>query len=180
MKFEAKVESGGKLRNHLLELAAEHVVLREPGNVEVVVDGQLVRANSAAIIPGRHSVLVEGRSYVVRVRRSATSLNSAYAVAVGNRLFEVELQDPRDRRHRSLLTAHSGPEDVLAPMPGKVVKILSIEGARVAPGQGLLVIEAMKMQNEVCASRAGCVEKVYVREGQGVEAGSALARLVSS
>jgi biotin carboxyl carrier protein len=87
-----------------------------------------------------------------------------YVVAIANRLFEVELQDPRTRRHQSLLTAHNGREDVLAPMPGKVVKILSAEGTRVASLQGLLVIEAMKMQNEVRALRAGCVERVYVHE----------------
>jgi pyruvate carboxylase subunit B len=63
-------------------------------------------------------------------------------------------------------------------MPGKVVKVLVTEGQQVSSGDGLLVIEAMKMQNEIRASRAGRVEKVHVSEGDGVEAGFRLVRLV--
>jgi biotin carboxyl carrier protein len=149
------------------------------GEIDILVDGQLVRADGAAITNGRYSLIVEGRSYQARIWQNATPArrNSLYVVVIANRLFEVELQDPRTRRHQSLLTAYSGPEDVLALMPGKVVKILSPEGTRVAPSQGLLVIEAMKTQNEVRALRAGCMERVYVHEGQGVEAGSPLLRL---
>jgi biotin carboxyl carrier protein len=63
-------------------------------------------------------------------------------------------------------------------MPGKIVKILVLENQQVGEGQGLLVIEAMKMQNELRAPRPGRVEKVYVLEGSGVEAGFKLLRLV--
>ena len=62
-------------------------------------------------------------------------------------------------------------------MPGKVVKVLVTEGQQVSPGDGLLVIEAMKMQNEVRASRSGRVEKLHVTEGVGVETGFKLMRL---
>jgi biotin carboxyl carrier protein len=179
MKFELKIQAGQQTSVHVLELAAELGVQGTTGSLDVLVDGQLVRADCTATASRRYSVLVEGRSYQARVWKSPTRphRNSVYVVAVGNRVFEVELQDPRLKRHQPVSAPHNQPEDVLAPMPGKVVKILSVEGARITPGQGLLVIEAMKMQNEVRASRTGCVEKIYVHEGQGVEAGSLLLRM---
>ena len=64
---------------------------------------------------------------------------------------------------------------VTAPMPGRVVRVLSAPGADVAAGQGLVVIEAMKMENELRAPRAGRVQELPVREGQAVEAGALLA-----
>ncbi len=66
----------------------------------------------------------------------------------------------------------------MAPMPGKIVKILVTENQEVSRDQGLLVIEAMKMQNELRAPRAGRIERVYVKEGGGVESGARLLRLV--
>jgi len=65
----------------------------------------------------------------------------------------------------------------VAPMPGKIVRILVTEGQEVKRDQGLLVIEAMKMQNELRAPRAGRVERVYMTEGRGVETGARLLRL---
>jgi biotin carboxyl carrier protein len=65
----------------------------------------------------------------------------------------------------------------VAPMPGKIVKILVARRQEVAVGAGLLVIEAMKMQNELRAPRAGRVEEIYVEEGKGVETGAPLVRL---
>jgi pyruvate carboxylase subunit B len=62
-------------------------------------------------------------------------------------------------------------------MPGRVVKVLVREGEEVTAGQGLLVMEAMKMQNELRAPRAGCVERIHIAEGVGVETGSPLLRL---
>ena len=63
-------------------------------------------------------------------------------------------------------------------MPGKIAKVLIAEGQQVSSGDGLLVIEAMKMQNEIRALRSGRVEKIYVSEGAGVETGFRLVRLV--
>ncbi|MBI4459929.1 MAG: biotin/lipoyl-binding protein [Acidobacteria bacterium] len=59
-------------------------------------------------------------------------------------------------------------------MPGKVIRVLVSENQSVEAGQGLLVVEAMKMQNEIKSPRAGCVQKVRVREGQTVTAGEVL------
>jgi biotin carboxyl carrier protein len=90
----------------------------------------------------------------------------------------VEVLDPRRRRRANALDASEGPQEILAPMPGMVVKVLVAEGQQVSSGDGLLVIEAMKMQNEIRASRTGRVEKIHVREGAGVETGFKLVRLV--
>lgn len=179
MKFELKIQAGREISAHVLDLAAEPYLQAGSCSLDFSVDGKLVHADCAVVACGRYSVLLEGRSYQARICKSATTAhrNSTYVVAVGSHLFEVELQDTRTRRHHSISLAQDQPEDIRAPMPGKIVKVLSEKGARVTPGQGLLVIEAMKMQNEVRASRTGCVERVYVREGQGVEAGSPLLRL---
>jgi biotin carboxyl carrier protein len=65
----------------------------------------------------------------------------------------------------------TGPQRVLAPMPGKIVRVLVTPGQTVEPRQGLVVVEAMKMENELKAARAGTVQEIAVREGQSVDAG---------
>jgi biotin carboxyl carrier protein len=179
MRFEVKIQSGRESSEHVLELPVTPGNPGEAGNNRFLLDGGVVCADWALIAPGVYSVLLQGRPYQARIWKAATPAhgNRAYQVSLGMPVFQVELQDPRSSRRRSLSAAHNGPEDVVSPMPGRIVKVLALEGARVAPGQGLLVIEAMKMQNEVRASRAGQVEKIHVREGDGVEAGSPLLRL---
>jgi len=75
---------------------------------------------------------------------------------------------------RSAGAASSGPTRVCAPMPGRVVRVLAAEGRSVEAGEGLVVVEAMKMENELKAPRAGRVERIEVGEGQAVEAGALL------
>jgi biotin carboxyl carrier protein len=70
--------------------------------------------------------------------------------------------------------AGAGPQRIVAPMPGKIVRVLVTPGQTVEPRQGLVVVEAMKMENELKAARAGTVEEVAVREGQSVDAGALL------
>jgi biotin carboxyl carrier protein len=99
-------------------------------------------------------------------------------VSVGTRNYVVLVRDPRRRRHAEMATNLEGPQEILAPMPGKIVKVLVEESQEVTQGAGLLVIEAMKMQNELRAPRSGRVERIYVQEATGVETGSKLIRLV--
>ncbi len=75
---------------------------------------------------------------------------------------------------RSAGAASSGPLHVCAPMPGRVIRVLAAEGRPVEAGESLLVVEAMKMENELKAPRAGRVERIEVGEGQAVEAGALL------
>jgi biotin carboxyl carrier protein len=179
MTFKVTLRSDGQIREHVLQVASELELSGEAGNTDILLDGEHTRLDWALSASGRYSVILQERSYQARVRKVAIPSHpyGSCMVNVGNRLFEVDLEDLRNRRHESVSISHHGTQEVVAPMPGKVVKILSEVGNSIAPGQGLLVIEAMKMQNEIRASRAGCVEKIYVREGEGVEAGSRLLRL---
>ena len=87
----------------------------------------------------------------------------------------MEIFDPRSwRRRRGAGIELEGRQQLVAPMPGKIVRVLVAAGQQVSAGQGLLVIEAMKMQNEIRSPKSGTVEKL-AREGQTVNAGEVLA-----
>jgi len=122
--------------------------------------------------PGVYSVLLDGRVYDARVDRAGQGL---VVVAAGDR-FEVEVRDPRSWSRRSALESQ-GLATLAAPMPGKVVRVLVAEGDTVEAGQGLLVVEAMKMQNEIKAPRSGRVVALAAREGTTVAAGDPLATI---
>ena len=123
--------------------------------------------------PGVYSVLMDGRSYDARVEEAAGGL----VVVIGGYRFEIEVRDPRRWSRKSGGRGGEGVETVLAPMPGKVVRVLVAPGDAVAPGQGIVVVEAMKMQNEMQASRAGRVVTVPAKEGATVAAGEVLATI---
>jgi len=111
----------------------------------------LVAAVSPGGSPGAHEVHLEGRVVPVQVRNGA---------ALG--------------RRRVVGAAGAGPQRLVAPMPGKVVRVLVSPGDTVTARQGLVVVEAMKMENELRAARDGTVTSVSVVEGQSVEAGTVL------
>jgi len=134
------------------------------------VNGKPVEPEAASDIvevePGIYSVLVDGCSYEVAVTGAEVDVD-------GVRLT-VEVEDPRNWTPAASTRKSSGKESVKALMPGKVVRVLVSEGDEVAAGQGLLVVEAMKMQNEMKAPRAGRVLSIAVKEHQPVTAGSVL------
>jgi biotin carboxyl carrier protein len=117
--------------------------------------------------PGVFSVLIEGRSY------QATVLNAG-TIQVGDRIFSVEIFDPRELRARSSSGASHGRQNIVAPMPGKVVRVLVAAGDAVEAGQGLIVVEAMKMQNELKSPKVGIVVEVKAGNGATVAAGEIL------
>jgi biotin carboxyl carrier protein len=124
-------------------------------------------ADIRQVEPGVYSLLVDGRSYEARVEGGA--------VVIGCRSFQVELVDPRrwdrDKNHRQA----EGRQNVVASMPGKVVRVLVSLGDAVEAGQGLIVVEAMKMQNEMKAARAGRVIALAASADATVIAGEILA-----
>jgi biotin carboxyl carrier protein len=126
-------------------------------------------ADIRQVEPGVYSVLVDGRSYEVRV--------DGANISVSQRTFRVELVDPRrwnrDRNHRQT----EGVQNIAATMPGKVVRVLVSPGDQVEAGQGLIVVEAMKMQNEMKAVRAGRVVTLAAVAGATVNAGEILATI---
>jgi biotin carboxyl carrier protein len=178
MKLNARLHRGSKTLEHEVELlpheAANGVRLFRVGS-------QTSEAHCAEITPGVYSVLLNGRSYEAYISKrpgDAPGLAGPAVIVVGLRRYLVELRDPRRWRRTGYSIEAEGPQEIVAPMPGKIVKVLVTEGQEVKRGQGLLVIEAMKMQNELRAPRAGRVERVSMAEGQGVESGARLLRLV--
>ena len=106
--------------------------------------------------PGVYSVLLDGASYEIRVIETSQGLSAE----VGGRRFAVEVRDPRDTSRGASASIGSGRQNVAAPMPGKVVRVLVNVGDSVEAGQGLVVVEAMKMQNEMKAARPGRVIEI--------------------
>jgi biotin carboxyl carrier protein len=140
-------------------------------HVTFTVDGRQVEADAVRISRGAYSILVGGKSLEVTAEETSDGL----LLRANGREFHVEIVDPRSwRRGRGAGIELEGRQQLVAPMPGKVVRVLVAAGQQVTAGQGLLVIEAMKMQNEVRSPKSGTVEKL-AREGQTVNAGEILA-----
>jgi pyruvate carboxylase subunit B len=139
-----------------------------PGGVWV--DGEAVEVDLAHVggTPVR-SLLLDGASYrFVASRRGP----GEWDLHVGGRRLRAEVVDERTRVIREMTAVAAGPAGptpVRAPMPGMVVRVEVAEGDGVRAGQGVVIIEAMKMENELCAEGAGVVVGVRVREGQAVE-----------
>jgi biotin carboxyl carrier protein len=127
-------------------------------------------SSTAEIGPGIFSVLLGHRSLTVYV----VSSGEEREVWVEGRRYAISVADPRDRSSRQKKQTSTGPLEVHAQMPGKVVKLLVRQGTVVEAGQGLIVVEAMKMQNEMKSPRDGVVTKVSVAEGAAVGAGDRL------
>jgi biotin carboxyl carrier protein len=136
------------------------------------LDGKEVRVD--AVLPRRDvlSLLVDGHSYEIKREQTATDLH----MWVGSTRFAVELRDPRSLRSRQgAVLDESGPRKVVAPMPGRIVRLLVAEQDEVAAGQGIVVVEAMKMQNEIKSPKKGIVKKIVAAPGAAVNAGDVLA-----
>jgi len=118
------------------------------------------------------SILLEGKAYEIKRERTATDMH----LWVGSRRYAVELRDPRSLQSRkAAIGGFQGPQRLLAPMPGKVVRVLLTEDSAVEAGQGILVVEAMKMQNELKSPKKGTVKRIMAGEGSAVNAGDVLA-----
>jgi len=111
------------------------------------------------------SLLIGGRSYELGLEKTA----GGYRVVFPGDTLDVELLDATRGGGTIAKKAATGPVRVTAPMPGKIVRVVVAAGADVVAGQGLVVMEAMKMENEIRALRAGHIREVVVREGQAVE-----------
>ncbi len=124
----------------------------------------------AEVSPGVFSVLIRGKVFAVRVIQKEDELE----VWTGGRRRIISLADLRDRSGSKKKLAAAGPVDIRAQMPGKVIKLLVEVGARVQAGQGIIVVEAMKMQNEMKSPKDGVITKIRAAEGATVAAGETL------
>jgi acetyl/propionyl-CoA carboxylase alpha subunit len=137
------------------------------GGYVAVVEGRSYAVDYAELVGGFVSLLVDGRSLDALLERRPWG----YLVSIPGGRYEVVLADA------ALAAAHrpaAGESRVVAPMPGKIVRILVEPGQLVDARQALVVVEAMKMENELKATRAGTVREVRVQEGQAVEGGAVL------
>lgn len=145
-------------------------VRRANGRFAVTLAGRSMEIDFVAAGPHFASLLVEGKSYEVALEPR----EGGYDVSLPDATLEVQLQDASRAAAGLAKKAAHGPARVQAPMPGKIVRVLVPVGQEVAAGQGLVVMEAMKMENELRAARAGRVREVKVAEGQTVETGALL------
>ena len=155
---------------------SEHAVELHPlddGRWRATVDGRERVVDSRQTAPGTFSLLIDHAAIEV----SFTSRGDDFQVVVGGLAHRLRLLDERALRRRERAAGSDGAREVRAAMPGKVVAVLVAAGATVERGQGLVVLEAMKMENEIGAPRAGKVAEVCVKPGQAVEAGELLIRI---
>jgi pyruvate carboxylase subunit B len=145
----------------------------ESGSMTVTVDGRSYRVETVTAGTVMRSLVIDGQQVEVGLR----SRGDGRFEVTGERGSEiVEVLNPltvlAEKTHGS--EAGRGAEKVSAYMPGRVVDILVGPGEQVAAGQGILVLEAMKMENEIQAGREGVVRRIFVVTGQAVEAGDSL------
>ncbi len=162
-------EGAQKAHGHDVEVA------RQGRRIRATIDGRTIEADAVEVADCTYSVVIEGRAYEVRVEPGPRGLR----VHAGPREFSIGIEDPRTwRGRRTGALGAEGRQEIHAPMPGKVVRVLAEQGAAVEAGQGLLVIEAMKMQNEIRSPKKGTLERLLVEVGQAVNAGEPLAVVV--
>jgi biotin carboxyl carrier protein len=167
MKFEVYLDSVAGKSKHVVDLE------KNGATYKVSLDGQPVDADVILTAPNAVSVILNGAAFEFQI---APSSEGAYTLQTGGHEFHAEVRDPRSWRARKpgALEAE-GRQQILAPMPGKVIRILVRVGDEVEAGQGLIVVEAMKMQNEIRSPKKGKVERLQAKEGQAVNAGDILA-----
>jgi biotin carboxyl carrier protein len=144
---------------------------RSDGCWECRLDGQAIEVDAVLARRDVLSVIIGGKAYEVKRERTPTDMH----LWVGSARYAVQVRDPRSLRSRAGTDDGKGPRKLVAPMPGKVVRVLVSESAEVEAGQGVVVVEAMKMQNEIKSPKKGVVRKLVAAEGAAVNAGDVLA-----
>ena len=144
---------------------------RADGRWSCRLDGREIEVDAVLVRPDVLSLRVGNMSFEVKSERVANELQ----LWVGSSRLAVEVRDPRSLRGRTRAGDSQGPRKITASMPGKVVRLLVRDGDEVEAGAGVVVVEAMKMQNEIKSPKKGTVQKVLVSEGAAVNAGDVLA-----
>ncbi len=162
MIYEVSIDG----KNHKLELD------KVENRWECKLDGEKFEVDAVIARPNVLSLIVDGQAFEVKRERTATDLH----LWVKSARFAADVRDPRSlRSRRGAGKGVEGPQKLHAPMPGKIVRVLAPAGTTVTAGQGVLVIEAMKMQNELKSPKDGTVKQIVVGEGLSVGAGEVLA-----
>ena len=178
MKRELVAESGGTTRTVVVETAGGGG--DAGGGLRVTIDGLVQQVDARQIRPGTWSLIIDHRAHLVDLepRRGATEFTIVTAGGPGTGTVKVE--DARSRRQAAAAkrdrVTPSG-ETVVAPIAGRIVKIHCALGDVVAPGTSVVVLEAMKMENELIAERGGTVSKIYRQAGDSVDTAEKLVEL---
>jgi len=145
---------------------------RDANQWRCLVDGRAVQIDVRLAQADVLSILIDGAAFQARRERTTSGVR----IWVGDQSYAADVSDPRSLRSRQARTdSGKGPRPLVAPMPGKVVRFLVGENSPVEAGQGVVVVEAMKMQNEIKSPKKGMVLKLAVAEGAAVNAGDVLA-----
>ena len=147
----------------------EITIERQNGLYVLEIDGERRIVDALKLESDFYSIVMENRSYEVSVEADG----DRYFVRHGAAEQIVELTDP-GRRAREDRGVAEGPQEVVTVMPGKIVRLLVNEGDNVAEGQGVVIVEAMKMENEIASPKDGKVAAIKVEPGQAVEVGTTL------
>jgi biotin carboxyl carrier protein len=139
------------------------------------VDGRSYELDVHESGPGKYLIVSDGQVFDCLVQDNPGS-GKPVSIQIGTAQFAVTVTDPKRLLRMSDAGAHGpGAAQVIAPMPGKVVRVMTEAGAQVEAGAGIAIVEAMKMQNELKSPKAGTVVTVNAREGETVNAGDVLA-----
>jgi biotin carboxyl carrier protein len=157
-------EGGETLRIELAEVGE--------GVYDLTFEAETVRVDAAKSGRTIYSIIENGKQFEAMLEERGAH---GFDILVSGRLFHLEAVDERSKvLAQQARTLAEGPQSVEAQMPGKVVKLHVAVGARVAEGQGVVVVEAMKMENEITSPKDGRVKEVAVSDGQSVEVGRLL------
>lgn len=164
-----------RLRATIQDVEVDVEIRREAGTIFANVDGREYHLEAHPSPSGVTLLTSDGQVFDCRVEGQPLS-GRAVDVIVGTDQYAVTLIDPKRLRGAAPASAHTdGAARIVASMPGKVVRVLVAEGAAVEAGAGIVVVEAMKMQNEMKAPKAGTVATVNVGVGTTVNGGDVLA-----
>jgi biotin carboxyl carrier protein len=152
-------------RNYRLDLN------HEDSRWSCCLDGSDVEVDAVLARPDVLSLCIGNKAYEVKCERVAGEMH----LWVGSARFAAEVRDPRSLRGRVRAVDDHGPKKLTAPMSGKIVRVLVSQGDEVEAGAGVLVVEAMKMQNEIKSPKKGTIQKILVSGGAAVNAGDVLA-----
>jgi len=165
MKYYVEVNG----RERLVELS------ERLGKLTASVDGQVIDIAYESVDDlGQLLVLSNGKSYGVSIEGESTEID----ITIAGHVYDVRVEDERERAaHAAERASNKAGGLVKSIMPGVVVELLVTEGQEVAAGQPLLILEAMKMQNEIEASHAGVIRTIHVKESEAVAAGAKLVHI---
>ena len=142
------------------------------GGWQCRLDGLPVKVDAVLNRRNVLSLLMNGKAYDIKRELTTTGMN----IWVGTTRYAAQIRDPRSlRRRKDGAGDDLSPKELVAPMPGNVVRILVSEMTEVEAGQGIVIVEAMKMQNEIKSPKKGIVQKLVAAEGANVNAGDVLA-----